>query len=205
MVGAYGLPLRFSERGNRVGPGPDLPGSSHRKAIRLPAATTLSIDFCPSPPEWLGNWIGTVSSVPKLSQRWTPKRGPAQICSPNGIRTRVATLRGWCPRPLDDGAERWSPGGVRRCSGGRTRTLNNWTRTSRVADYTTPEWVEGQISRGVTKPRAPGQGHWGDEARCVSRHDASRTFSRRRSRPRRRRASPRHLKRRAATPDGRSR
>ena len=27
-------------------------------------------------------------------------------CSPNGIRTRVATLRGWCPRPLDDGAER---------------------------------------------------------------------------------------------------
>src|ERR1700704_6235515 len=24
--------------------------------------------------------------------------------SPNGIRTRAATLRGWCPRPLDDGA-----------------------------------------------------------------------------------------------------
>jgi hypothetical protein len=35
----------------------------------------------------------------------------------------------------------------RRCSGGRTRTLNNWTRTSRVADYTTPEWVDRQISR----------------------------------------------------------
>ena len=26
--------------------------------------------------------------------------------SPNGVRTRVSTLRGWCPRPLDDGAER---------------------------------------------------------------------------------------------------
>ena len=27
-------------------------------------------------------------------------------------------------------------------SGGRTRTLNNWTRTSRVTDYTTPErWL----------------------------------------------------------------
>ena len=26
--------------------------------------------------------------------------------SPNGIRTRAATLRGWCPRPLDDGAMR---------------------------------------------------------------------------------------------------
>ena len=23
--------------------------------------------------------------------------------SPNGVRTRVSTLRGWCPRPLDDG------------------------------------------------------------------------------------------------------
>lgn len=71
------------------------------------------------------------------------RMGSSPICSPNGIRTRVATLRGWCPRPLDDGAGRWSPRhrGGRRCSGGRTRTLNNWTRTSRVADYTTPEWV----------------------------------------------------------------
>src|SRR5262245_32662249 len=25
--------------------------------------------------------------------------------SPNGVRTRVSTLRGWCPRPLDDGTE----------------------------------------------------------------------------------------------------
>jgi hypothetical protein len=67
--------------------------------------------------------------------------------SPNGIRTRVATLRGWCPRPLDDGTMRRTPEGARRCSGGRTRTLNNWTRTSRVADYTTPEWVDDQVSR----------------------------------------------------------
>ena len=26
------------------------------------------------------------------------------VSSPNGVRTRVSTLRGWCPRPLDDGA-----------------------------------------------------------------------------------------------------
>ncbi len=26
--------------------------------------------------------------------------------SPNGVRTRASTLRGWCPRPLDDGAKR---------------------------------------------------------------------------------------------------
>src|ERR1700677_2440640 len=25
------------------------------------------------------------------------------LCTPNGIRTRAATLKGWCPRPLDDG------------------------------------------------------------------------------------------------------
>src|ERR1700728_1404668 len=82
------------------------------------------------------------------------------LCSPNGIRTRVATLRGWCPWPLDDGAERRFPGGIRRCSGGRTRTLNNWTRTSRVADYTTPEWVDDQVSRarrGDERPRCQGQ------------------------------------------------
>src|SRR5690606_30469376 len=32
-------------------------------------------------------------------------QGPV-LCTPNGIRTRAATLRGWCPRPLDDGG--WS-------------------------------------------------------------------------------------------------
>src|SRR6185437_8762534 len=34
-------------------------------------------------------------------------------------------------------------------SGGRTRTLNNWTRTSRVADYTTPERASSQVSRST--------------------------------------------------------
>ena len=62
------------------------------------------------------------------------------FCSPNGIRTRVATLRGWCPRPLDDGAvtgaARYPVG-----SGGRTRTPNDRTRTCCVTDYTTPERV----------------------------------------------------------------
>ena len=30
-------------------------------------------------------------------------------CTPNGIRTRAATLKGWCPRPLDDGG--WDDSG----------------------------------------------------------------------------------------------
>src|SRR5690606_13197236 len=40
--------------------------------------------------------------------------------TPNGIRTRAATLRGWCPRPLDDGGLR----PTRRsaiCGSGRSR------------------------------------------------------------------------------------
>ncbi len=42
--------------------------------------------------------------------------------SPNGTRTRVSTLRGWCPRPLDDGAvPRRRLGASDR---GRTRTYN---------------------------------------------------------------------------------
>src|SRR4051812_25152847 len=32
--------------------------------------------------------------------------GRGQASTPNGIRTRVATLKGWCPRPLDDGGGR---------------------------------------------------------------------------------------------------
>src|ERR1700728_2948471 len=39
------------------------------------------------------------------------------LSSPNGIRTRVATLRGWCPRPLDDGTRRRNPEGFRRARG----------------------------------------------------------------------------------------
>ena len=75
--------------------------------------------------------------------------------SPNGIRTRAATLRGWCPRPLDDGAvlrsgrqatdrrvqkhddrPRWP---VVESSGERTRTPKGRTRTCCVTNYTTPE------------------------------------------------------------------
>jgi hypothetical protein len=48
--------------------------------------------------------------------------------SPNGIRIRVSTLRGWCPRPLDDGAVRRNREGCcepfRVSSGGRTRTFD---------------------------------------------------------------------------------
>ncbi len=49
-----------------------------------------------------------------------------EICvptsTPNGIRTRAATLKGWCPRPLDDGGRKphlvesvQKPSSTRRC------------------------------------------------------------------------------------------
>jgi hypothetical protein len=45
-----------------------------------------------------------VTSTAKTGSQ-TPMASDVEISSsPNGIRTRAATLRGWCPRPLDDGA-----------------------------------------------------------------------------------------------------
>jgi DNA polymerase-4 len=64
-------------------------------------------------------WVRIVSESGTIRTQ-KPERGPeartqratrlagrewlSDCCSPNGIRTRAATLRGWCPRPLDDGA-----------------------------------------------------------------------------------------------------
>ena len=41
------------------------------------------------------------------------------FCTPNGIRTRAATLKGWCPRPLDDG-------GMDENSVGRASEIYQW-------------------------------------------------------------------------------
>ncbi len=49
-------------------------------------------------------------SCPLCLDTWCPLRkepdpqtGFSSTGTPNGIRTRAATLKGWCPRPLDDG------------------------------------------------------------------------------------------------------
>jgi hypothetical protein len=58
----------------------------------------------PRPPRNGPTWAGDVpdfDTIPRLT--WTFPR------SPNGIRTRVSTLRGWCPWPLDDGAVARTP------------------------------------------------------------------------------------------------
>ena len=55
--------------------------------------------------------------------------------SPNGVRTRASTLRGWCPRPLDDGAKqtqfsrppaRPGPPSPRTCTPGERSTSDAW-------------------------------------------------------------------------------
>ncbi len=51
------------------------------------------------------------------NDRWGPG-GPHRTGSPYGIRTRAATLRGWCPRPLDERA-------VLRAEGYRDPPLNS--------------------------------------------------------------------------------
>ena len=50
------------------------------------------------------------SSPNPRTERDPPKRASDLVFlgSPYGIRTRAATLRGWCPRPLDERAE-WRP------------------------------------------------------------------------------------------------
>jgi hypothetical protein len=66
-----------------------------RPARRLLSVTSMSprIAIVRSPMHW-----GNSPSVGMSARPGEP------TSSPNGIRTRVSTLRGWCPRPLDDGA-----------------------------------------------------------------------------------------------------
>ena len=67
---------------------------------------------------WTTRWTGESSRSGQGTET-------ALICffasSPNGVRTRVSTLRGWCPRPLDDGAGFTAPSDASGTGGSRTR------------------------------------------------------------------------------------
>ena len=98
-------------------------------------------------------------------------KGSRPQSSPNGIRTRVSTLRGWCPWPLDDGAGhpfgpsqtiRWAaspsgradargdvpvagPGTGRKLLRAVTRRVRTRSRRARAP----PEWgPRGKLARG---------------------------------------------------------
>ena len=78
-------------------------GIGAEKDTQLPGVALRPTPFMQSPVlDWARDW----QSGEKI-RRATPKSGSdlGFLGSPNGIRTRAATLRGWCPRPLDDGAE----------------------------------------------------------------------------------------------------
>ena len=90
----------------------------YRAGHKSPAAALRYQHAAQDRDELLADALGTLASgdvVPlRRTQTDTIRRCylrilPLTRSSPNGIRTRVATLRGWCPRPLDDGAERRSP------------------------------------------------------------------------------------------------
>ena len=44
-----------------------------------------------------------VCRTASIVSMYLPLIALALMRTPNGIRTRAATLKGWCPRPLDDG------------------------------------------------------------------------------------------------------
>src|SRR6202012_1742865 len=61
---------------------------------------------------------------------------------PTGIRTPVLTVKGWCPRPLDDGDNRSKQSIVSRKSGG--------ARRDRTADLLHAMQALSQLSYGPT-------------------------------------------------------
>ncbi len=82
----------------------------------IPTPTVASTRAWSATPSWSGSPSRESSqhgggchervpaSVPAGHVSFLPVGHRQQFCSPNGVRTRVSTLRGWCPRPLDDGA-----------------------------------------------------------------------------------------------------
>ena len=67
-------------------------------------------------------------TLPAQSAR---QMGSSSQSTPNGIRTRVAAVKGRCPRPLDDGG-RWPAGQRREPPTDRTKTSKpTWRRSGR--------------------------------------------------------------------------
>ncbi len=54
--------------------------------------------------EWVHLYYEVVSSLYNEGYLVYDPSSFVAICDPSGTRTRVSTLKGWCPRPLDDGA-----------------------------------------------------------------------------------------------------
>src|SRR5262245_38349512 len=59
------------------------------------------------PAAWLhrvGGQAFTAPNLPTLLPNVSPFQFYTYFTDPDGIRTRVASVKGWCPGPLDDGA-----------------------------------------------------------------------------------------------------
>src|SRR5215472_3134034 len=56
--------------------------------------------------DWSAMTVGLVSAPSPTPHPRRPVHQLIEISGvPNGIRTRVTNVKGWCPRPLDDGDE----------------------------------------------------------------------------------------------------
>ena len=117
-----------------------------------------------------------------------PRLAAKVLGSPYGIRTRAATLRGWCPRPLDERAKLrhatsgdWRP---RVSWGARTRTLNNRTRICCVTYYTTPHGAP-RFYRAPERGRRVGWSFGSPESARIGRNPVTKTEPARSGRSRR--------------------
>ena len=134
-------------------------GNRHGSALRIGLLTPHNESGVSGPSR-----RSAVQTSGNCLQTWkeTLERGPLTWCfgSPYGIRTRAATLRGWCPRPLDERAKLQRstiPGELCEPArpvgwGARNRTLNNRTRICCVACYTTPHRSERRVYRPRQSP-----------------------------------------------------
>ena len=85
--------------------------------------------------------------------------GVPDLRSPNGVRTRVSTLRGWCPRPLDDGTVGRGPAGSVATAPRRPRDPRVRSRPGHGACP-----VHSRVPRSITD--GPPTGHRGVSIGC---------------------------------------
>ena len=102
-MGSYQVFLRWSRRG--VDPGD--PALFRRVLCRLSYSTvTGCVSTRLAVPTGLEPATSGLTGRRELQLHHGTRR--TGLCTPNGIRTRAATLKGWCPRPLDDGGSDFS-------------------------------------------------------------------------------------------------
>ena len=117
-----------------------VPGNDEDAKKNPTSAKYIGNDISTAPPHFTAvpTGIGSASSadITIRSKRKRPAYAGRFFCDPKGTRTPVPTVRGWCPKPLDDRADdariqkpapdnRFRTGLLFSSRGGRNRTYAN--------------------------------------------------------------------------------